>query len=270
MLPRVREILAQTSGLSALKLILAAANSSRPFLRPFCLTLLRILSRNGRVTFRYRIAGKPLRGFLRLSHLDADFQSALELAMGDRYRLAQLPEPHLVIDGGANTGLFSLAAGARWPKARIVACEPFPENVWLISDHLKINGIFNSVETRDIALASATGTKTFYCRAANEGSFDPQVPYERTLKVRTARIVDLLKDREQEPVLIKLDIEGSEIEVLRDFFSHSNTQNSIVVLELHDTKINKPLIIDMATNAGFSIDFYEEGSSTAHCQLTAP
>jgi hypothetical protein len=67
-----------------------------------------------------------------MTDLRSDLQSALELGVDDCYCLGRLKEPEFVVDGGGNTGLFTLAACARWPKASIVVCEPVPANLKIL------------------------------------------------------------------------------------------------------------------------------------------
>ena len=104
--------MASLSGLSRVKILLAVLANSRPLARPFALGLLKLLAPGSRVSYQYKIGNTKLIGFLRWKHIDSDLQSALELAIDDRYQLNQIPQPDFIVDGGANTGLFSLAASA--------------------------------------------------------------------------------------------------------------------------------------------------------------
>jgi hypothetical protein len=60
------------------------------------------------IRYGYTIGDRKLAGFLRWKHIDSDLQTALELAIGDCYRLSKLQRPDFIIDGGANRGLFFL------------------------------------------------------------------------------------------------------------------------------------------------------------------
>src|SRR5262249_32006718 len=179
MFPNARRILRGTKGRSRLMFLIAQASLSRPRLAGPCRSLLRRFARCGRLPFDYLINGRRRHAFLRLEHLGGDLYSAMELAVGNLYRLEKLPKPDLVIDGGANTGLFTLAAAARWPEARIRVCEPVPHNLAIVDEHLRINSV--QAEVLPVALGGAAGRATFYCRQANQGSFDPTEPYHSVI-----------------------------------------------------------------------------------------
>src|SRR5262245_22947652 len=168
MFQQARRILRHISGSSCLKLLVATASYSRPFLAGPCSWLLRRFARDGKLEITYRTNGQSRHIFLRTSQLRSDLYSALELAVGNCYRMDTLPEPEIIIDGGGNTGLFTLAAAARWPLARAIICEPVPDNLAVLREHLNLNHL--SAEVLPICLGATSGHARFYCREANEGS----------------------------------------------------------------------------------------------------
>jgi FkbM family methyltransferase len=212
--------------------------------------------------------GKNCNAMLRLKHLDSDMQSVLELAVGDRYRLAQLPEPDLIIDGGANTGLFTVAAAARWPNAKIIAFEPVPHNVAMIRRHIEWNSLEDTVEIHEAALANRRGSLDFYLRGANEGSFSSTPGWNSIIKVPLRALHEVLKQKQFCSLLIKLDIEGAEVEVLQGLFEEEISNNVTIVLELHEISRNRGFVENLAVRYGLHLEFFEEAEHTGHCQLT--
>ncbi len=268
--PRAKAVMASLTGISLVKILLAVVANSRPRARFLAHGLLRLLSPGPRVSFNYRIENHRMVGFLRWKDIDSDLQSALELAVDDRYRLGQIPRPDFVIDGGANTGLFSLAAATKWPGAKIVAFEPVPSNIEAIELHLKANQVENLVKVERAALAGVDGHKRFFLRDANQGSFSGDLPGEGSLEVTCRAISQYLPLGPKMLKLIKLDIEGAEVEVLDALFKDGGTSRTIIVMELHNTPVTRPWIEQLAHRIGFVLEFYEIGSLTAHCQLTSP
>jgi len=258
--------------LVGIRLLLAAAHASRPKLSRIAEVLLSAMSKDGQVRFRYVIAGRELEGTVRLDHLDSDMQSVMELAIDDRYRLAQIPEPSIVIDGGGNTGLFTLAAASYWPRAHVVICEPVPHNVQSIRQLLELNAIHNA-RLLPVALAGSQGEKRFFCREANQGSFDPDIEWSDAIRVETVTLTKIVEDaRASSPngiVLVKLDIEGAEFDVLREFVQFGSPRNTIIVLEVHGPLEARESFNDIARSGGFEIEYFEEAHVTAHCQLTS-
>jgi FkbM family methyltransferase len=266
---RARAVITTLSGLSIVKVLLAVLANSRPHARPFALGLLMLLAPGSRVSYKYKIGDSKLIGFLRRKDIDSDLQSALELAIADRYRLNQIPRPDFIVDGGANTGLFSLDVATRWPGVPIVAFEPAPSNLEAIRSHLEANHLENFVRVEPVALAGVDGSKHFFLRDANQGSFSADLPADHAIEVQCRALAQYLPSDPETLKLIKLDIEGAEVEVLDALFANGGTKKTIIVLELHNTPVTRPWIEELARRVGFILEFYEIGSVTAHCQLTS-
>jgi len=168
---RARAVIASLSGLSMVKVLLAVLANSRPRTRLFAHGLLKLLAPGSRVSYFYRIGDRKVTGFLRWKYIDNDVQVALELAVTDWYRLSRIPQPDFIVDGGANAGLFTLAAAVRWPNVPVVAFEPVPWNVEAIRYLLKENHVESSVQIEQAALAGSDGSKRFYLREPGEVVF---------------------------------------------------------------------------------------------------
>ena len=59
--------------------------------------------------------------------------------------------------------------------------------------------------------------------------------------------------------LIKLDIEGAEMEVLPDIIRQLSP-NTLVVGELHDREANQDGFWEMVAKAGRQVEFFDEGT----------
>jgi FkbM family methyltransferase len=257
------------SGLSLVKVLLAVLANSRPRARLLAHGLLKLLAPGPSVSYQYKIGDSKLIGFLRWKDIDSDLQSALELAIADRYRLNQIPRPDFIIDGEANTGLFTLAAAIRWPGVPIVAFEPVPSNLEAIRSHLEANHVGNLVRIEPVALAGVDGSKRFFLRDANQGSFSDDLSADEAIDVSCRALAQYLPSDTEMLKLIKLDIEGAEVEVLDALFEIGGTKKTIIVMELHNTPVTRPWIEELAHRIGFTLEFLEIGSVTAHCQLTS-
>lgn len=219
---------------------------------------------------RYRKSGRRLRARVRGEHLSSDIQTVLELAAGDRYGLTDfIWDPEIVIDAGANTGLFSLAALARWPTARVLAFEPVPHNLTAVRTHLSLNNIDSRVELVAAAVSAKTGTLDFYVRDANAGSFSPNQPYTASISVPVFRLWDIYKPLASQRTLVKLDIEGAEFKVLEDFLNHQ-LKGIVFVLEVHGNQKEQDNLFSSALRAGLRGHFWERSNQTAHLLLTSP
>ncbi len=119
------------------------------------------------------------------------------------------------IDVGANVGIYSLIAGRRvGPRGKILAVEPTPSTMRALRTTLAINGLSQVVDTHECALGREEGTATLY-REVTSGHNSLLAPAEGT---RTPHVVAVQRGDElleqTKPSLIKIDVEGWELEVL--------------------------------------------------------
>jgi FkbM family methyltransferase len=240
----VHSILKSGCPISSWKLLLAAAARSRPKYRALSLGLLRPFTHNGEVLVQYRCYNRNLRCFIRLSELESDIVSFLELSVGDTYNINFNFQPDLVIDGGGNIGLFTLRAAVGTASAgslpvRLVVCEPMPGNIAQIRKHLEINNL--SAEIIAGCLGGERRTIPFYCRDAIDSSFDPEKPYTSVVDMPVYSLQDLIGTALAKRILIKLDIEGMEIEVLNSFLP-GEQRPVYIVGELHNFAANASLM----------------------------
>lgn len=213
----------------------------------------------------YEKFGRRLAARVRGKHLRSDLQSVLELAAGDCYHLAEIEwEPEVVLDGGGNTALFSLAAGARWPACRVRCFEPLPANVDLIRQHLELNGLSARVELVPTAVGGSARTAKFFVRAANQGSLDEALQFGEAIDVNVLRLWEIYASVSSRRVLIKLDVEGAEFEILGDFFRHVPLRQLVFVMEVHGDRERQDRLLNEACAAGLVGGFWEQARETAH------
>ncbi|MBI3870625.1 MAG: FkbM family methyltransferase [Verrucomicrobia bacterium] len=240
---------------------------TRPWSAPICGPVLKMLSEQGRLDVRFSLQDQERRAFLRLSELPFDLQSFMELAVGDCYRLAELPTPDLIVDGGGNTGMFLLAAQARWPRARLISCEPVPQNLELLQEHARINRLH--VDAMGVCLGGRSGETAFYCREANQGSFSPELAYDRVISVDVVPLSRVCRPAPGDRTLIKLDIEGAEVEVLEEFLERDWTRTTIVG-ELHHQAESRMRLTPLLQRRGWTGRLFDISERCAQFHLFSP
>jgi FkbM family methyltransferase len=247
------------SPLSSWKLLLATGIYTRPRYRAIWRALLRPFLHNGEMSVRYRCSERFVTMFIRDSELSSDLQCALELVVRDEYNLDQAFRPDLVIDGGANIGLFTLRAQASASSmnapAKFVVCEPMDHNIERIKKHLDVNGM--EAEIQKGCLGGTRRSMPFYCRESINSSFDPTKPYDRVVEVPVYLLQDVIGSYPAERILIKLDIEGMEVEALASFVP-TEQRAVYVVGELHDVQANAPAMERLFKENGWT---YELGDT---------
>ena len=139
-----------------------------------------------------------------------------EIFMRGSYRFRAQRDDPLMLDVGANIGLASLHFLTRYPRGRVVAIEPNPAAVALLSENLKENG-WGGMEIHPVAVGedqgegflefpssrpTSVGAAITEGGESGEGVTVPVVPFSSIIPER----VDFLK----------LDVEGSEERCLQE------------------------------------------------------
>jgi FkbM family methyltransferase len=186
----------------------------------------------------------------------------------DTYYLDRNFKSDLVVDGGGNIGLFTLRAAAAYPSVKIVVCEPLPRNIQQIQRHLDVNGV--QAEILPKCLGGTRRTIPFYCRGANESSFDAAEPFEKVMEIPVALIEDAIGSSSAQGILIKLDIEGMEIEALEAFFVSTETRAIYVVGELHHYPVNAPIMERLFRDHGWTLELFDIDQLTSSFRACSP
>ena len=265
--PNARPIVKLGPSLSMFKMLLMAAGTSRPHLRGRSLTLLRPFIRDGQIAVHYRCQGRRYKVWVRVADFESDWQTVNEMAVQKIYEVDIGFSPDLVIDGGGNTGLFTLYAAAVYPSAQVIVCEPVPRNLAQIEKHLRINHV--TAEVRPVCIGGSERKIPFYVREANQGSFDPGLPYRSQIDVDVVTLASLVRSRDAKRILIKLDIEGMEVEALESFV-RDETRPVLVVGEVHDAGINVALLEQIFRRSGWTVRFGNLGPMTGDFSAWSP
>jgi FkbM family methyltransferase len=257
--PNAKRILKIGSPLTSYKLLLMAASLSRPRYRALCLRLLRPFVKDGVVSVKYRCYGRYFRTLIRMSDWESDYMSTLELSVNDIYHIDRSFRPDLVIDGGGNIGLFTLRAAAALGKngkqeVRFVICEPILRNIDQIENHLNINKV--RAKILQVCLGGTSRTIPFYCREANQSSFESEKPYTDVMDIPVIPLKDAIGPDRAERILIKLDIEGMEVEALSTFVP-SEQRPVYIVGELHSFAKNAPLMERLFMDHGWKLELHD-------------
>jgi len=130
------------------------------------------------------------------------------------FTLRYLRPTDTVADVGANIGIYSLLAARAVPQGRVLAFEPNPITAERMLTNLRLNGLDN-VRLRASAVGSRAGSATLTARL---GPGD-HIALDRSSEVETITVplttLDAAVERAAPVSLIKIDVEGFELEVLR-------------------------------------------------------
>jgi FkbM family methyltransferase len=141
------------------------------------------------------------------------------------------------VDVGANVGFFSLLAARRvGPEGAVFAIEPLPRNVEAIQRNARRNRFGNIAVVR-AAASDEQGSAILIVTdhpggAALEGADTPP-DATGTLSVTTTTLDDLVDaGTMRPPSLVKIDVEGAEVAVLRGMARMMRTTRPAVIVEV--------------------------------------
>ncbi|MDS0300419.1 FkbM family methyltransferase [Halogeometricum sp. S1BR25-6] len=119
-------------------------------------------------------------------------------------------------DVGAHVGVYSVLAAERLPPERVVAIEPHPENVERLRENLERNG--RDATVRRLALDDECGRAELGVSSPDgTGAFGVlnRTSAQRSVAVQTDRGDSLVADGVPAPTVLKVDVQGAELDVLR-------------------------------------------------------
>jgi FkbM family methyltransferase len=138
-----------------------------------------------------------------------------------------------VVDCGAHHGLMSVLC-AKWvgEKGRVTTFEALPTNAEVIKKNVLLNGLSN-VTIRNEAVGKENGTISFTLDSNASVATDVD---KRTIEVP---LVNLDSALETAPTLLKIDVEGFELEVLKGASKLLQSRPALAI-EIHCIMYNEP------------------------------
>jgi len=173
------------------------------------------------------------------------FFSRYELAVAQAIR-DHLRGGQTFWDVGANIGWFSVFASTIvGTSGRVVSFEPSPEVFDILSAHAQTTdgitairlGVGNADEVRSFAAHGKSSSSSFVEEVTNINfGFHSSVPV-KSVDVELRRIDSLVKELGSNPSLLKIDVEGFELEVLRGASDLLCTGRPALIIEVHPRQL---------------------------------
>ncbi len=138
----------------------------------------------------------------------------------------------LFIDIGANVGVYTILSSAEI-GAKTIAIEPVPSTFNYLINNVLINNIQDKVKAFNIGLGSENGILCF-TRNYDTANHVAEKSDTDTIEVEAKTLDSIIIQEKQYPVLIKIDVEGFEMEVLKG--SYKTLQNDTlkaIIIELN-------------------------------------
>lgn len=161
-----------------------------------------------------------------------------------------LSEGDTVFDVGAHVGYYTLLSAVLvGPGGKVAAFEPDPENVRDLAAHVRINRLENVT-----VVAGAVGRESGSARLElGPGSGRGRLSKEGTVEVRTVSLDDFVVETGLRPRLVKIDVEGAEMPVLRGARTLLETVRPALVLSTHG-KGRRERCVEYLTPLGYRFE----------------
>ncbi|MDB9281515.1 FkbM family methyltransferase [Halorubrum ezzemoulense] len=163
-------------------------------------------------------------------------------------------------DIGANVGTYTCFTAAQLDTGRTLAFEPEPKNADRLQENLELNDLH--AEIVQVVLSDTDGTVEFALSGDEAGEGEHAIATdnsEQTLEVETARGDTIIEERGlPKPTVVKIDVEGAELSVLRGLRETLCTNCRLVYVEVHTEKITDfggeaSEVKTFLTDAGFDV-----------------
>ena len=169
----------------------------------------------------------------------------------------------VILDIGANIGVYCVTAGKRNADARIFAFEPIPINAQLIRATLLLNHIEN---VQIIQKCVSDSSKGVMFSVSTDSAFSSMINTRRktereAIKCRAVKLDDFCVEHGISQIdLIKIDVEGGEEAVIRGggkIFGNSSVAPRLVLMELYDQNLKVfgssiEKVLELMSNYGYT------------------
>jgi FkbM family methyltransferase len=186
-------------------------------------------------------------------------------------------------DIGANIGWYSLLASRIvGPDGRVFSFEPSPDAFNLLSANVRgllylramQCGVGNADTVAALAAQGAAGGASFVEEVTKlNQSFLPETPI-RKVEVNIRRVDTLLKELEP-PHLVKIDVEGFELEVLKGARELLSTTRPSLIIEIHPPQLKlsggtEALLFELLSRHGYVWEIIHRDPNSLYSIIAKP
>lgn len=152
-------------------------------------------------------------------------------------------------DVGANVGFYTLF-GAKYvmPEGKVFAFEPLPRNLAYLNKHITLNSL-GDITVVPCAVSNYNGDSYFQI----VGNSTSHLAEAGQLKVKVITLDGYVSDCGFPPDVVKVDIEGAEIEFLEGAKQCLSENRPIIVLAVHSEQIYRRMF-DLMRSLGYRIE----------------
>ena len=162
----------------------------------------------------------------------SDTPTFFQIFLYNEYDLHFIKDPKVIIDGGANIGLFTVLMKNKFPDAKIISIEPDKENFEMLKKNV---ASYPGVSCENCGLWN-TETNLNVSDKMDRGKWGMIVEETKGEgNVKAISIKNIMDKYSLDRIdILKLDIETSEKKVFLDNYESWLPKTKMVIIELHD------------------------------------
>jgi FkbM family methyltransferase len=172
-----------------------------------------------------------IKGKFSLRSNTTDKATFYQVFIKKQYNIGLPEKPNIIVDGGANIGLFTILMKNRFPDSKIICIEPDPENFDLLQKNVLV---YENVYCENCGLWNKDTLLDVYDKY-NGGKCAMIVDENKEGKIKSISLDTLLKKYSINKIdVLKLDIETSEKNLFKENFQNWLAKTKVIIIELHD------------------------------------
>lgn len=162
----------------------------------------------------------------------SDLEVCYQIFLDNEYKTEYIRDPKVVIDGGANIGLFSVLIKSKYPAAKIICIEPDNDNFKILQSNV---GNYNDVYCENFGLwYKNCGLKVYDKLYMGKWGLIVEEDEENP-NVQAITLNEIVEKYNLTRIdVLKLDIESSEKYLFKDNFNKWLPITKVIMIELHD------------------------------------
>lgn len=145
----------------------------------------------------------------------------------------------IFIDVGANIGVYTILAAAKIKKGRIYSFEPIPSVFNILYQNIRINNLNDRVTVIEKVVSDKNGHEKFVIQDISEYSHISSNQTSKSVLMPAVKLDDFcLKEKINFIDVVKIDVEGEELKVLRGLENYLKSGKiRVLIIEFNSNQV---------------------------------
>jgi FkbM family methyltransferase len=174
-----------------------------------------------------------------------------------RKEYGNITDRQIIVDIGANIGVFAIYVAKQLPNAKIYCFEPIRKNYKTLVENISMNRHEDRIETFNIGLAAKSGTKDFFISSSPLHTFVENSKTKESVSIDCITMKEVFEKINIDHIdLLKMNCEGAEYEILYSTKTSYLKKIGEIRLEYHNIDLeqrNEKKLRSFLVSKGFRI-----------------